>query len=233
MKIFRSLTQLLGIVCCLFLSQTIFAQTNFYYSPEGKTFLQVSTEKIIVKFEEGTSLEMQQQVLNSEAKLEKLERTMLLPAPEVTLVNLNGINNNQEVAALLKRLQKHPKIIYANAFLAHQDGTLHGIQEKILVRLKSNKDMASFNQAMDKFEVVVDTRNEFDPLLFHISVLPTSKLNALELANAWHESGQFDYAEPDFMYYNNGDGTFTNVINQKLKHITQLSMGSDTGDINN
>ncbi|WP_213521840.1 VCBS repeat-containing protein [Nonlabens sp.] len=42
-----------------------------------------------------------------------------------------------------------------------------------------------------------------------------------------------DYAEPDFMYYNNGDGTFTNVINEKLKHITQLSMGSDTGDVNN
>jgi hypothetical protein len=42
-----------------------------------------------------------------------------------------------------------------------------------------------------------------------------------------------DYAMPDFMYYNNGDGTFTNVINEKLKHITQLSMGSDTGDINN
>ena len=42
-----------------------------------------------------------------------------------------------------------------------------------------------------------------------------------------------DYAEPDFMYYNNGDGTFTNVINEQLKHITQLSMGSDTGDLNN
>ncbi|WP_189360112.1 VCBS repeat-containing protein [Algibacter mikhailovii] len=42
-----------------------------------------------------------------------------------------------------------------------------------------------------------------------------------------------DYAEPDFMYYNNGDGTFRNVINEKLKHITNLSMGSDTGDVNN
>ncbi len=42
-----------------------------------------------------------------------------------------------------------------------------------------------------------------------------------------------DYAEPDFMYYNNGNGTFRNVINEELKHITQLSMGSDTGDINN
>ena len=42
-----------------------------------------------------------------------------------------------------------------------------------------------------------------------------------------------DYSEPDYLYYNNGDGTFTNVVKEKMKHITQLSMGSDTGDINN
>jgi len=42
-----------------------------------------------------------------------------------------------------------------------------------------------------------------------------------------------DYDEPDFMYYNNGDGTFKNVIDKKLKHISKYSMGSDTGDINN
>ena len=44
-----------------------------------------------------------------------------------------------------------------------------------------------------------------------------------------------DYAEPDFMYYkNNGDGTFTNVINETSEIIlSHLSMGSDSGDINN
>ena len=42
-----------------------------------------------------------------------------------------------------------------------------------------------------------------------------------------------DYDAPDFLYYNNGDGTFTNVINEKLKHISRFSMGTDTGDINN
>jgi hypothetical protein len=42
-----------------------------------------------------------------------------------------------------------------------------------------------------------------------------------------------DYAAPDFMYYNNGDGTFKNVIKEKLKHFSQYSMGSDAGDINN
>ena len=42
-----------------------------------------------------------------------------------------------------------------------------------------------------------------------------------------------DYGEPDFLYQNNGNGTFTNVINEKMNHISHLSMGSDSGDINN
>lgn len=42
-----------------------------------------------------------------------------------------------------------------------------------------------------------------------------------------------DYVMPDYLYYNNGDGTFKDVTQSELKHITQLSMGSDTGDINN
>jgi hypothetical protein len=42
-----------------------------------------------------------------------------------------------------------------------------------------------------------------------------------------------DYDEPDFMYYNNRDGTFKNVIIDKVKHISRFSMGTDTGDINN
>lgn len=42
-----------------------------------------------------------------------------------------------------------------------------------------------------------------------------------------------DYNEPDVLYYNNGDGTFINVIDEKIKHISQFSMGTDSGDINN
>ena len=31
-----------------------------------------------------------------------------------------------------------------------------------------------------------------------------------------------DYDQPDFLYYNNGDGTFKNVVNEKLKHISRF-----------
>ncbi|MEN8116590.1 MAG: VCBS repeat-containing protein [Bacteroidota bacterium] len=42
-----------------------------------------------------------------------------------------------------------------------------------------------------------------------------------------------DYWMPDCMYINNGNGTFTNEIHERLKHITFSSMGVDAGDINN
>ena len=42
-----------------------------------------------------------------------------------------------------------------------------------------------------------------------------------------------DFGEPDLYYVNNGDKTFSNKINEKFKHITYYSMGSEFSDINN
>ncbi|MGA0232919.1 MAG: FG-GAP repeat domain-containing protein, partial [Saprospiraceae bacterium] len=42
-----------------------------------------------------------------------------------------------------------------------------------------------------------------------------------------------DYDEPDFLYINNGDGSFTNVADKALKHMSNFSMGVDIADINN
>ncbi|MEZ5276568.1 MAG: FG-GAP-like repeat-containing protein [Opitutaceae bacterium] len=42
-----------------------------------------------------------------------------------------------------------------------------------------------------------------------------------------------DFSAPDFLYRNNGDGTFTEVTASALAHIPWFSMGSDAADINN
>ncbi|OOG68660.1 RNA-binding protein [Flavobacterium sp. A45] len=42
-----------------------------------------------------------------------------------------------------------------------------------------------------------------------------------------------DYIMPDFLYINNQDGTFTNELNTRFKHISYNSMGTDYADINN
>ncbi|MDN3686932.1 VCBS repeat-containing protein [Cyclobacterium jeungdonense] len=42
-----------------------------------------------------------------------------------------------------------------------------------------------------------------------------------------------DYTAPDYLYLNNGDGTFTDVIDDALGHTSHFSMGNDIADINN
>ncbi|MEL7219736.1 MAG: VCBS repeat-containing protein, partial [Bacteroidota bacterium] len=42
-----------------------------------------------------------------------------------------------------------------------------------------------------------------------------------------------DYQDPDYLYKNQGDGTFVNTIDQSMKHIAKFSMGIDANDFNN
>ncbi len=42
-----------------------------------------------------------------------------------------------------------------------------------------------------------------------------------------------DYFIPDFMFLNNGDGTFTDQIDKKLSHTSYYAMGCDVADFNN
>jgi hypothetical protein len=42
-----------------------------------------------------------------------------------------------------------------------------------------------------------------------------------------------DYSVPDFLYINNKNGTFTDVLDQSIGHTSHSSMGSDIADFNN
>lgn len=42
-----------------------------------------------------------------------------------------------------------------------------------------------------------------------------------------------DFMGPDFLYHNEGDGTFTDVAKENLPHIPWFSMGTDVADVNN
>ncbi|SNS02763.1 Repeat domain-containing protein [Belliella buryatensis] len=42
-----------------------------------------------------------------------------------------------------------------------------------------------------------------------------------------------DFHENDYLYINNGDGTFTNMLESAMQHTSHFTMGVDFGDINN
>ena len=42
-----------------------------------------------------------------------------------------------------------------------------------------------------------------------------------------------DFHEDDYLYYNNGNGTFTEALRSSVGHISSASMGNDLADVNN
>lgn len=42
-----------------------------------------------------------------------------------------------------------------------------------------------------------------------------------------------DFNEPDYLFMNNGNGTFTDKLNKSMDHVSLYSMGSDAADYNN
>jgi len=60
--------------------------------------------------------------------------------------------------------------------------------------------------------------------------LNVSDLNNDGFPDIWVSN---DYVEEDYMYLNNGDGTFREVMKSSLGHLSNFSMGVDVADINN
>ncbi len=171
---------------------------DFYYSPEGKTFLQVSKQKILVQFKSGTDFTEQQQILSNHKEIKSFTRDMMLPAPEITLLDIENVASEDDVYTLLQEIASHPKVDYANHFLAHKDGTLHGVMDRVLVRLKNESQYSFFENEMKKNVYVLNyERNEFEPLLMEVKVVGNK--NALEIANELQETQNYAYAEPDFL----------------------------------
>lgn len=168
----------------------------------------MANDQILVRFSEGLSFEQKSEILAKTGGL-KLERTDVLPAPDVSIVRISGAGT-EEISRILAKLNSLSSVVYANPFLVYEDGTYQGIQDRIIVRLKSDKDLALMNKIAKGFNLSIAERNEFDPLMFVLRTSKESKGNALEIANKLAESNAFDYAEPDFLLllkrFNTNDG---------------------------
>jgi subtilisin family serine protease len=170
----------------------------FNYGPQGKNYFEKSSKQILVKFQNNLSFEEKAQIISQEKGLEALDKSNVLPAPELAIVKLKAISQS-EVDDILSRLQQNSKVVYANQFLKYTDGTLQGIQDRILVRLKSPKDFEALLENTRKFNASIIKQNEFDKLLYEIQTSKQSPGNALEIANKLSETKLFEYAEPDFL----------------------------------
>ncbi len=179
--------------------KTVFGDNEiFNYTPEGKNYYSLSTSQILIKFNKDLTFEQKQAILASEKAVLALKDEDVLPVPDVTIAKVQGLNE-EALYELLKRLQANPSVHYANPFLVYEDGTLQGIQDRVVVRLKSSKDLQTLRTYAKRFNFSIVDWDNYDPNIYIIQTNKNSKGNALEVANALYETQVFDWAEPDFL----------------------------------
>lgn len=108
---------------------------------------------------------------------------------------------------------------------------LFDFEERIATGKKLNPELSDHFYRNEGNNTFVDITREAGILNYGFALgLVASDLNKDGWTDIYVAN---DFEEPDKLYLNNGDGTFSNTINEQLHHISNFGMGSDLADFNN
>jgi len=184
----------------LTIMQIASSQDLFYYYNGEKIPLKLSTEKIYVKFKEGKTDDEKRQIISSIPSLKPLERGKSEKLKDASIIVVGTHRNKATVKAAISKLNLHKDIIVANPFVIYPfDSTLQGITEQFVVKLNSPADFIELERIAEETKTIIYKQNDFEPSIYHLIADKNSKGNALEMANYFHESGKFVFADPNFL----------------------------------
>lgn len=174
------------------------AQGHFYYYKGNKIPLDLSEEKIIVEFSDGLTDAQKSLVLASDYSLSLSDGNSRTAFPDIVIVDINktaGATHDQVMA----RLNKSDGVISAWPVFVHDKTQLQGIFGEFLVKLKSPSDYLALQRLTQDTRTEIKRQNRFDPSLYVVEADKYSMGNALDLANYFHETGLFEFVEPNFL----------------------------------
>ena len=176
---------------------------DFYsYTPDGKAFYQLSTERILLRFDREMTTEQRQGLFRKWAMLPAYSEEMELDTPQVTLVKLDKQATKEKIRNMLAGLSKTKGIQLAYPVLVYKDGASMAFVSDLAVGLKAPGDFPMLQQRAAALKLKVKRRDSYTPTIFYLQTTADSPGNALEMANALAESGEFAFAEPDFLRLN-------------------------------
>lgn len=131
-----------------------------------------------------------------------------LPKADFKPYELGNISSDKtkhlQYATLNKRfdpeLYKIDGIVYHSPFYIVGDATeAYGVSNLFYVKLKSRDDFDKLEELAKEYEIEILGDNKLLPLWFTLLCDKESAGDAIDMANAFYESGLFEHAEPDIM----------------------------------
>jgi subtilisin family serine protease len=181
------------------LSITVNAQRTYYYYYKGeKQYLNVSPDKVLVRFTENTEANTVKAAI---AKNTSFQVTDISKADKKGqhLVRFAGTDTVQTMQ-LTK--QWKDSILYATPVFIDREGKeMAALTNQIIICLKQEADSLVLQESLANYAVYNLRQDEFDVRKYLFNVNHTSEKNAMEIANELYETGLFDFVEPDLLLF--------------------------------
>ncbi len=218
----------------IILVQHTSAQDLFYYYQGEKIPLQLSTEKVYVKFKEGKTENEKKQIIASIPSLKPFEKRKAERQNNVAVIDIVPTKSASDVKAALANLNRNKDVIIANPFIVSgEDSILQGITDHFIVKLKSPADFSFLQELATETNTQIIKQNDFEPSVYILIADKNSKGNALEMANYFHETRRFEFAEPSFLRIVRSQCSNDPLFNQQWGLLnTGQNNGTNGADIN-
>ena len=194
-------TGILFLSVLFFPGMNVFAQEYYYWCGDEKIPLELlSTKKyILVHSPEDTA------VLKERLTVRDIQ------AGEFVVERIKGVETEKHICwaiveskESLPDLTCHEAILYEGPFFLDENRGREtgGLTESFTVMLKQAEDLPLLEQLAAENDVTIFGHILSDyPLFYWLDCTKASKGNAMELANQFHETGLFEYAQPGFSNY--------------------------------
>jgi subtilisin family serine protease len=201
------------------------SQHRYVYKPEGRIFVEIDSEKLLIKFKDRhlQQLSKSSQSMFNVTPVDSFERgTFLLTrkgAKQATLDN--------KASVILA--SQDPNIEYVSPLIKYQDGTESAPTNEILVKLKTGISVQAISGILNPDQIIGIQKRDYTDDEYVITIHPKDGADAMDLANKLFETGKFVFSEANFLHLNAFSTTDTYYIYEWWANNTAAIPGSTTG----
>jgi len=178
----------------------------FYYYDGNKQYLQLNTEYFFVAARSAGNISLPADIAASRTKqmqenLSGKMKRQLYTSEEYYWAEFKTQQplTDDQYFALLDRVKEDKNIETAAPYFKNPNGGKLGLSNFFYVKLKSAGDIEKLRSKAKENHAAVVEQNKFMPLWYTLTCTAKSPGNALQLANSFYETGEFEYAQPDLV----------------------------------
>lgn len=172
----------------------------FYYSLEGKVSRPLRKDLLLVQFEGEHDNQQFLSKINENLAIQfwrQNEQAQHTSSNFIVIESTTG-NFTKEKIAIIKQM---PEVV-ATSFLCEHNGLFFAPTNRFFIKLKNSTEYGKLQEFVNKMSCEFIESPWGEDNVYLISVPKSSKYSALELANTLYETTEFEFAAPNFRYFN-------------------------------